>query len=77
MRPDVEVSQSGSVGQREAERGFESALSPSGFEDVGDGAGAEGVAFEGECDGPPALRKGSFKEAPDRLLAILNDARAQ
>ena len=26
---------------------------------------------------PPALRKGAFKEAPDRLLAILNDARAQ
>ncbi len=26
---------------------------------------------------PPALRKGSFKQAPDRLLAILNDARAR
>ena len=26
---------------------------------------------------PPAIRKGSIKEAPDRLLAILNDARAQ
>ena len=51
MRPDVEVLQSGSVGQGEAERGFESALSPSGFEDVGDGAGAEGVAFEGYVDG--------------------------
>ena len=25
----------------------------------------------------PAIRKGSFKDAPDRLLAILNDARAQ
>ena len=31
--------------------GFESALSASGFEDVGDGAGAEGVAFEGYVDG--------------------------
>ena len=51
MGPDIEVSQSGSVGQREPQRGFESALSASGFEDVGDGAGAEGVAFEGECDG--------------------------
>ena len=51
MGPDVEVSQSGSVGQREPERGFESALSPASFEDVGDGAGAEGVAFEGEGDG--------------------------
>ena len=26
---------------------------------------------------PPAIRKGSFKEAPDRLLAILKDARSQ
>ena len=26
---------------------------------------------------PPAIRKGSFKQAPDRLLAILNNARAQ
>ena len=26
---------------------------------------------------PPAIRKGSFKEAPDRLLALLKDARAQ
>ena len=51
MGPDIEVSQSGSVGQREPQRGFESTLSASGFEDVGDGAGAEGVAFEGECDG--------------------------
>ena len=51
MGPDVEVSQSGSVGQREPERGFESALSPASFEDVGDGAGAEGVAFEGDGNG--------------------------
>ena len=26
---------------------------------------------------PSAIRKGSFNEAPDRLLAILNDARGQ
>ena len=51
MGADVEVSQSGPVGQRESERGLESALPASGFEDGGDGAGAEGVAFEGECDG--------------------------
>ena len=51
MRADVEVTQSGSVGQGEAERGFESALPASGFEDVGDRAGAEGVAFEGGVDG--------------------------
>ncbi len=51
MRPDIEVSQSGSVGQREPQRGFEAALSPTSFEDVGDGTGAEGVAFEGQVDG--------------------------
>ena len=41
----------GRSGSVSPQRGFESALSASGFEDVGDGAGAEGVAFEGECDG--------------------------
>ena len=51
MGPDVEVTQSGPVGQGESERGFESALPASGFEDVGDGAGAEGVAFEGGVNG--------------------------
>ena len=51
MGADVEVSQSGSVREREAERRFASALSAAGFEDVGDGAGAEGVFFERECDG--------------------------
>ena len=51
MGPDVEVSQSRAVGQGKPERGFESALSPARFEDVGDGAGAEGVSFEGVVDG--------------------------
>ena len=51
MGPDVEVSQSRSVGQGEPERRFESALSSAGFEDVGDGAGAEGVSLEGVVDG--------------------------
>ena len=55
MGPDVEVSQSGSVWQGEAERRFESALSAAGFEDVGDRAGAEGIAFEGEGDGSGQL----------------------
>ena len=51
MGLDVEVTQSGPVGQGESERGLESALAASGFEDVCDGAGAEGVAFEGNVDG--------------------------
>ena len=51
MWPDVEVPQSGSVGQSEAERWFESAPSPSRFEDVGDGAGAGGVTLEGVGNG--------------------------
>ena len=51
MGLDVEVSQSRAVGQGKPERGFESALSPARFEDVGDGAGAEGVSLEGVVDG--------------------------
>ena len=51
MGADVEVTQSGPVGQGESERGLETALPASGFEDVGDGAGAEGVAFEGDVNG--------------------------
>ena len=43
--------QTGPVGQGEPEGRLESALPASGFEDVGDGAGAEGVAFEGDGDG--------------------------
>ena len=49
--PDVEVSQPRSVGQGEPERRLESAPSPAGFEDVSDGAGAEGVSLEGVVDG--------------------------
>ena len=55
MGPDVEVSQSGSVGQGEAERRFESALSAAGFEDVEDRAGAEDITFEGDGDGSGQL----------------------
>ena len=52
MGADVEVTQSGPVGQGESERGLESALPASGFEDVGDGAGApRASAFEGNVDG--------------------------
>ena len=51
MGPDVEVSQPRSVGQGEPERRLESALSAARFEDVGDGAGAEGVSLEGVVDG--------------------------
>ena len=51
MGADVEVSHSGTVGEGEPERGLLSLVSASGFEDVGDGAGAEGVTFEGGGDG--------------------------
>ena len=43
MGPDIEVSQSRSVGQREPEGRFESALPAARFEDVSDGAGAYGL----------------------------------
>ena len=51
MGPDVDVSQPRAVGQGEPERRFESALSAARFEDVGDGAGAEGVSLESVVDG--------------------------
>ena len=51
MGPDVEVSQSRAVGQGESEGRFESALSAAGFEDVGDGAGTEGVSLQRISDG--------------------------
>ena len=51
MGPDVEGSQSGSVGQRKPEGRFEPALPPARFEDMCDGAGAEGVSLEGVGDG--------------------------
>ena len=51
MGADVEVSQTGPVGQGEPEGRLEPALSAPRLEDVGDGAGAEGVAFEGGGDG--------------------------
>ena len=51
MGADVDVGQSGAIGQREAEGRLEPALSAPSLEDVGDGAGAERVAFEGDGDG--------------------------
>ena len=51
MGADVQVSYAGPVGEGEPERGLASLVSASGFEDVGDGAGAEGVTFEGGGDG--------------------------
>ena len=51
MGPHVEVPQFRAVGQGESEGRFLSSPSASGFEDVGDGPGAEGVLFEGDGDG--------------------------
>ena len=39
------------IGQRDRDRRLQPALPPSGFEDVRDGAGAEGVALERAVDG--------------------------
>ena len=51
MGPDVDVLQARAIGQGESEGRLVAALAASGFEDVGDGAGAEGVAFESDGDG--------------------------
>ena len=51
MGPDVDVLQARAIGQGESEGRLVAALAASGFEDVGDGAGAEGIAFESDGDG--------------------------
>ena len=51
MRRDVEIADAGAIGQRDRDRRLQAALPPAGFEDVRDGAGAEGVALEGAVDG--------------------------
>jgi hypothetical protein len=55
MRRDGEIADAGAIGQRDRNRGFQPALSPSGFQEVRDGAGADGVALEGAVDGRPEL----------------------
>ena len=51
MRRDVEIADARVIGERDRDRGLQPALPPSGFQDVRDGAGAEGVALEGASDG--------------------------
>ena len=46
MRRDVEIADAGAIGQRHRDRRLQAALPPAGFEDVRDGAGAEGIALE-------------------------------
>ena len=70
MGPDVEVSQSRSVGQSEPERGLESAPSPAGFEDVSDGAGTEGVSLEGVVDGGGELLRPVVVEQGEQLGGV-------
>ena len=51
MGRDVEIADAGVIGQRDRHRRLQPALSPARFQDVGDGAGAEGVALERAVDG--------------------------
>ena len=46
MRRDIEVADARVIGQRERDRRLLPALPAARFEDVRDGAGAEGVALE-------------------------------
>ena len=51
MRRDVEIADARAIGQRERDRRLLPALPAPGFEQVRDGAGAEGVALERARDG--------------------------
>ena len=51
MRSDIEVADAGTIGQRHRDGRLEAPLSPTRFEDVGDGAGAQRVALERALDG--------------------------
>ena len=55
MRRHVEIADARAIGQRDRNRRLQPALPPAGFENVGDGAGVEGVALERATDGGPEL----------------------
>ncbi len=46
MRGDIEVADARPIGQRDRDGGLQPALASPGFEEVRDGAGAEGVSLE-------------------------------
>ena len=50
MGRDVEIADAGVIGKRDRHRGLQPALPSSRFEDVGDGAGAQGVPLERAVD---------------------------
>jgi len=50
MRRDVEVADAGVIRQRDRDRGLQPALPASGFQDVRDGASAEGVTVQRAVD---------------------------
>ena len=45
MGPDIEVADAGPVGQRQGQRRRAALLAPADLQQMGDGAGAEGIAF--------------------------------
>jgi hypothetical protein len=58
MRRHLEIADAGVIGQRHRNRWLQAPLAPTGFEDVRDGAGAEGVALQRAVD-----RRGEFLRA--------------
>lgn len=78
MRGDLEVADARPVGQDHRDGRRVAAVAAPGFEDVGDGAGAQGVARQGHLDGegeflwPIVLeeRKQSDEMRPERVAAL-------
>ena len=56
MGPDIEVADAGPVGQRQGQRWRATLLAPADLQQMGDGAGAEGIAREGGGDRGGELR---------------------
>ena len=55
MRGDIEVADARPVGQDHRDGRRVAAVATPGFENVGDGSGAQGVAREGDLDGAREL----------------------
>ena len=70
MRRDVEIADAGAIGQRDRDRRLQAALPPAGFQDVRDGAGAEGVALERAVDGGGRVPAGRSRRAARASRAV-------
>ncbi len=80
MRGEGEVADARSVGQDHRDRRGLPALAAPGFQDVADGAGAQGVARQGEFDGEGELLRAVVveqREEPEEMRPEHVTARGQ